>query len=75
MEMKRLICSRNEHPDTCFLVEQEGQDYCMVCADALTEDEYTKNCVTCSSASGECSTSCMFDKCFTGAEITIPQIY
>ena len=25
MEMKRLICSRNEHPDTCFLVEQEGQ--------------------------------------------------
>ena len=40
MEMKRLICSRNEHPDTCFLVEQEGNDYCMICADRFTLEEH-----------------------------------
>ena len=42
MEMKNLICSRNESPDTCMLCESEGQDYCMVCADACTlEDLHT----------------------------------
>ena len=40
MEMKRLVCTRNECPDTCFLCEQEGKDYCMICADACTETEY-----------------------------------
>ena len=40
MEMKRLVCTRNECPDTCFLCEQEGKDYCMICADAYTEAEY-----------------------------------
>ena len=40
METKRLICTRNESPDTCFLCEQEGKDYCMICADALTLEEY-----------------------------------
>ena len=47
MEMKKdLICSRNEHPDTCFLCEQEGKDYCMICADACTLEDLhsiTKN--------------------------------
>ena len=37
---KNLICTRNECPSTCFLVEQEGQDYCMICADACTYEEY-----------------------------------
>ena len=40
MEMKRLICTRNESPDTCFLCEQEGKDYCMICADTYTKTEY-----------------------------------
>ena len=39
MEMKRLVCTRNESPDTCFLCEQEGKDYCMICADACTLEE------------------------------------
>ena len=40
MKMKRLVCTRNESPETCFLCEQEGKDYCMICADAYTEAEY-----------------------------------
>ena len=40
MKMNKLICTRNECPSTCFLVEQEGQDYCMICADACTYKEY-----------------------------------
>lgn len=40
MEMKRLICTRNESPETCFLCEQEGKDYCMICADGFTLEEY-----------------------------------
>ena len=40
MKMNKLICTRNECPSTCFLIEQEGQDYCMICADAFTLEEY-----------------------------------
>ena len=40
MKMKKLVCIRNECPDTCFLCEQEGKDYCMICADTFTEEEY-----------------------------------
>ena len=40
MEMKRLICTRNESPETCFLCEQEGKDYCRICADRFTLEEY-----------------------------------
>ena len=41
METKNLICTRNECPSTCFLIEQEGPDYCMICADAYSYEEYT----------------------------------
>ena len=40
METKKFICARNECPETCFLCEQEGNDYCMICADAFTEEDY-----------------------------------
>ena len=40
MEMKKFVCTRNESPDTCFLCEQEGKDYCMICADKFTLEEY-----------------------------------
>ena len=40
METKNLICIRNECPSTCFLIEQEGPDYCMICADACSYEEY-----------------------------------
>ena len=40
MKMKRLVCTRNESPETCFLCEQEGKDYCMICADKFTLEEY-----------------------------------
>ena len=41
MEMKKgLICGRDENPETCFLCEQEGKDYCMICADRFTLEEY-----------------------------------
>ena len=47
MEMKKgLICGRDENPETCFLCEQEGKDYCMICADACTLEDLhsiTKN--------------------------------
>lgn len=43
MEQKEgLICARGLTPDTCVLCESEGQDYCMICADAYTlEDLHT----------------------------------
>ena len=41
MEMKKgLICARDLTPDTCIFCEQEGKDYCMICADTFTEEEY-----------------------------------
>ena len=41
MEMRKdLICQRNENPDTCIFCQEEGQDYCTICADALTPEEY-----------------------------------
>ena len=41
MEQKEgLICARGLTPDTCFLCEQEGNDYCMICADRFTLEEY-----------------------------------
>ena len=41
MEQKKgLICARGLTPDTCVLCESEGQDYCMICADACTYEEY-----------------------------------
>lgn len=41
MEQKEgLICARSETPSTCILCESEGQDYCMICADACTLEEY-----------------------------------
>ena len=35
-----LICARDLTPETCFLCEQEGNDYCMICADRFTLEEY-----------------------------------
>ena len=41
MEQKEgLICARGLTPETCFLCEQEGKDYCMICADSFTLEEY-----------------------------------
>ena len=37
---QQYICGRNENPETCFLCEQEGNDYCMICADRFTLEEY-----------------------------------
>lgn len=34
------VCGRDESPETCFLCEQEGKDYCMICADRFTLEEY-----------------------------------
>ena len=39
-DQQQYICGRNENPETCFLCEQEGKDYCMICADAFTEEDY-----------------------------------
>ena len=40
MEMKKLICTRKEHPDTCNLCKNEGKDYCLMCPSAFTHEEY-----------------------------------
>ena len=40
MNNQQYICGRDESPETCFLCEQEGNDYCMICADAFTLEEY-----------------------------------
>ena len=40
MEMKNLICARDLTPDTCIFCEQEGSDYCTICADGFTLEEY-----------------------------------
>ena len=40
MNNQQYICGRNESPETCFLCEQEGNDYCMICADGFTLEEY-----------------------------------
>lgn len=40
MNYQQYICGRDESPETCFLCEQEGNDYCMICADSLTLEEY-----------------------------------
>ena len=41
MEQKeKLICARDLTPDTCIFCEQEGKDYCMICADTFTLEEY-----------------------------------
>ena len=37
---QEYICGRDESPETCFLCEQEGKDYCMICADRFTLEEY-----------------------------------
>ena len=39
-QQEQYICGRNENPETCFLCEQEGNDYCMICADRFTLEEY-----------------------------------
>ena len=39
-DQQQYICGRNENPETCFLCEQEGKDYCMICADRFTLEEY-----------------------------------
>jgi hypothetical protein len=36
---QQYVCGRDENPETCFLCEQEGKDYCMICADRLTSEE------------------------------------
>lgn len=64
MEMKRLVCTRNECPDTCFLCEQEGKDYCMICADACTETEYQETYKE--------HTPVKIADIFFGQEITVP---
>ena len=40
MNNQQYVCGRNENPETCFLCEQEGKDYCMICADRFTLEEY-----------------------------------
>ena len=40
MDNQQYVCGRDENPDTCFLCEQEGKDYCMICADGFTLEEY-----------------------------------
>ena len=40
MDNQQYICGRDENPETCFLCEQEGKDYCMICADGFTLEEY-----------------------------------
>ena len=37
---QEYICGRDESPETCPLCEQEGKDYCMICADRFTLEEY-----------------------------------
>lgn len=37
---QQYVCGRDESPETCFLCEQEGKDYCMICADKFTLEEY-----------------------------------
>ena len=37
---QQYICGRDENPETCFLCEQEGNDYCMICADRFTLEDY-----------------------------------
>ncbi len=37
---QQYVCGRDESPETCFLCEQEGKDYCMICADRFTLEEY-----------------------------------
>ena len=64
MEMKKLVCTRNESPDTCFLCEQEGKDYCMKCADACTETEYQETYKE--------HTPVKIADIFFGQEITVP---
>ena len=40
MKTEQYVCGRDESPETCFLCEQEGNDYCMICADRFTLEEY-----------------------------------
>ena len=37
---QQYVCGRDESPETCFLCEQEGNDYCTYCADGFTLEEY-----------------------------------
>ena len=37
---QQYVCGRDESPETCFLCEQEGKDYCMICADRFTVEDY-----------------------------------
>ena len=39
-QQEQYVCGRNENPETCFFCEQEGKDYCMICADRFTLEEY-----------------------------------
>ena len=73
MKMKRLICSRNEHPDTCILCENEGNDYCMICADACTLEEMHN--INGHADVSHLERKVLLSDCFTGAEVTVPQIY
>ena len=40
MNNQQYVCGRDENPETCFLCEQEGNDYCTYCADGFTLEEY-----------------------------------
>ena len=40
MNNQQYICGRDESPETCFLCEQEGKNYCTYCADRFTLEEY-----------------------------------
>ena len=72
MEMRKgLICSRDEHPDTCILCENEGNDYCMICADACTLEELQN--ITGYSGVSHHERKVLLSDCFTGAEVTVPQ--
>ena len=38
-QQEQYVCGRDENPETCFLCEQEGKDYCMICADRFTVED------------------------------------
>ena len=40
MTTEPFICGRKETAETCFLCKEEGKNYCLICADRFTLEEY-----------------------------------
>ena len=71
MEMKKgLICARDLTPDTCIFCEQEGKDYCMICADTFTEEEY--NTFINRDKGQQDRGGKYYEEIFFGEEVTLP---